>query len=188
MMTNRSLVRSVRTSRKSSATFEVLEDRRLMSAALTSPQPVVAMDWKGQQIEARSGEWILGLSGKTDLMRDKIAPAQVRALQRRLGGEGGGVRVEQQLGRTGQFLLQVPDSVGYDRALASAKTLPGFEFSSWNGFLAPTQNDWLACLEALRDPALRRDVGERARESVIKKYSKEEQARRLIEVLLSLLY
>jgi len=55
-----------------------------------------------------------------------------------------------------------------------------------NGFLARTQTDWLACLEALRDPALRRDVGERARESVIKKYSKEEQARRLIEVLLGL--
>jgi len=56
-----------------------------------------------------------------------------------------------------------------------------------NGFLARTQTDWLTCLEALRDPGLRRAMGERARETVIKTYSKEEQACRLIEALLAIL-
>src|SRR5206468_5480658 len=51
-----------------------------------------------------------------------------------------------------------------------------------NGFLARTEHDWLACLDALRDPALRRDMGGTARQTVIKRYSKNEQARLLIEV------
>jgi hypothetical protein len=56
-----------------------------------------------------------------------------------------------------------------------------------NGFLPRTQSAWLTCLEALRDPVLRRDIGETARQTVIKKYSKEEQARRLIQALHALL-
>jgi glycosyltransferase involved in cell wall biosynthesis len=56
-----------------------------------------------------------------------------------------------------------------------------------NGFLARSRHDWIECLETLRDPALRRGIGERARESVMKKYSMDEQARRLIEVLRSLI-
>lgn len=51
------------------------------------------------------------------------------------------------------------------------------------GFLARTPADWFSCLEALRDPARRREVGERGREAVIKAYSKEEQARLLLEAL-----
>lgn len=52
-----------------------------------------------------------------------------------------------------------------------------------NGFLAPTRRDWMDSLEALRDPQLRRDIGERARVSVVERYSQHEQARRLIDVL-----
>lgn len=52
-----------------------------------------------------------------------------------------------------------------------------------NGFLARNREDWMACLEALRDPSLRQAVGEQARASVLQPYSMQEQARRLIAVL-----
>ncbi|OWW19687.1 glycosyltransferase family protein [Noviherbaspirillum denitrificans] len=52
-----------------------------------------------------------------------------------------------------------------------------------NGFFAQSYADWNKCLGALRDPALRRTMGERARESVRESYSMENQARRLITVL-----
>jgi glycosyltransferase involved in cell wall biosynthesis len=55
-----------------------------------------------------------------------------------------------------------------------------------NGFIAATRAQWLEYLDALRDPALRQQVGERAREAVVERYSKREQARRLISVLRSL--
>jgi hypothetical protein len=55
-----------------------------------------------------------------------------------------------------------------------------------NGFLAACRTDWLEYLERLRDPAVRTAVGERARASVIGRYSKEEQARRLISVIVKL--
>jgi len=52
-----------------------------------------------------------------------------------------------------------------------------------NGYLARSQRDWIECLDALRDPTLRRSIGNEARESVLTKYSMEAQARRLTEVL-----
>jgi glycosyltransferase involved in cell wall biosynthesis len=52
-----------------------------------------------------------------------------------------------------------------------------------NGFLARSRRDWIQCLEALRDPDARREIGQRARESVLVRYSMDEQARRLIAVL-----
>ena len=52
-----------------------------------------------------------------------------------------------------------------------------------NGFFARSKQDWITILESLRDPVIRRSVGERARASVIKRYSMQEQARRLIAVL-----
>jgi hypothetical protein len=56
-----------------------------------------------------------------------------------------------------------------------------------NGFFARDRNEWHACLEALRDPTRRRTVGERARTSVIGKYSMQAQAAALVPVLHSLL-
>lgn len=56
-----------------------------------------------------------------------------------------------------------------------------------NGFFARSQEDWQKCLTALRDPDLRRAMGERARASVLERYGQEEQARRLIGVLRGLL-
>jgi hypothetical protein len=52
-----------------------------------------------------------------------------------------------------------------------------------NGFLARSLQERLECLDELRDPARRRIVGERARESVLQRYSMGEQGRRLIGVL-----
>jgi Glycosyl transferases group 1 len=52
-----------------------------------------------------------------------------------------------------------------------------------NGFLATSPTDWLECLEALRDPVLRRQVGERARESVCERFSMAAQAHGLVRVL-----
>ena len=46
-----------------------------------------------------------------------------------------------------------------------------------NGFLARSRDEWLACLQELRDPQRRLEVGAAARASVIKRYSQAEQAR-----------
>lgn len=55
-----------------------------------------------------------------------------------------------------------------------------------NGFLASTRKEWIAYLELLRDPELRQRVGSAARQSVLQRYSMQEQARLLIVVLDSL--
>lgn len=52
-----------------------------------------------------------------------------------------------------------------------------------NGFLASTGEQWQECFEALRDPGLRVQIGVNARDSVLLRYSKEEQARLLIVAL-----
>ncbi len=57
--------------------------------------------------------------------------------------------------------------------------------SGENGFLADSRADWLRNLEALRDPALRIEIGKQARASVIGRYSKQEQARLLVQALRS---
>lgn len=52
-----------------------------------------------------------------------------------------------------------------------------------NGYIATTRADWFACLDALRDPRLRQSIGQNARDSVIQRFSKEEQGRKLVQVL-----
>lgn len=52
-----------------------------------------------------------------------------------------------------------------------------------NGFFARTASDWNSCLTALRDPARRHAIGLAARASVAHKYSMQEQAEKLIKVL-----
>lgn len=56
-----------------------------------------------------------------------------------------------------------------------------------NGFFAYTRAEWLECLEALRDPQLRKTVGMAARDSVIEHYSMQNQADKLIKVFNTLL-
>ena len=71
-----------------------------------------------------------------------------------------------------------------------ATPLPSYEpviEQGSNGFLARSRQEWFEYLEALRDPTLRQTIGERARESVLNRYSMQEQARCLIKVLRDLL-
>jgi glycosyltransferase involved in cell wall biosynthesis len=56
-----------------------------------------------------------------------------------------------------------------------------------NGFFARSRDDWRTCLETLRDPDLRRAIGERARASVTERYSMRAQAAALAAVLGGLL-
>jgi glycosyltransferase involved in cell wall biosynthesis len=52
-----------------------------------------------------------------------------------------------------------------------------------NGLFAAGRQQWLACLERLRDPALRRSMGERARAAVLHDYSDQAQAASLLAAL-----
>jgi glycosyltransferase involved in cell wall biosynthesis len=52
-----------------------------------------------------------------------------------------------------------------------------------NGFIAVTRTEWVACLKELRNPLLRKEIGRQARRSVLTRFSKDEQAVKLIRVL-----
>jgi glycosyltransferase involved in cell wall biosynthesis len=52
-----------------------------------------------------------------------------------------------------------------------------------NAFFARSRSDWLDCLHRLRDPDLRREMGIKARQSVLTRYSLEAQAELFIGVL-----
>jgi hypothetical protein len=52
-----------------------------------------------------------------------------------------------------------------------------------NGYLASNHNAWRECLETLRNPDLRKSMGNAARQSVLERYSLAEQARLFIAVL-----
>lgn len=52
-----------------------------------------------------------------------------------------------------------------------------------DALFARSPGEWLQHLQTLRDPVVRRTMGRAARESVLRRYSKEEQAHRLIAVL-----
>ncbi|WP_280154018.1 glycosyltransferase [Piscinibacter sp. XHJ-5] len=72
-----------------------------------------------------------------------------------------------------------------------ASPIPSYEAvieQGVNGFLARSPAEWWDRLDALRDPALRQRIGERARRSVQARYSMNEQARRLLAVLHDLVH
>jgi hypothetical protein len=67
-----------------------------------------------------------------------------------------------------------------------ASPIPSYEsviVDGVNGFLARSVRDWRRRLDALRDPQLRREIGPRARASVLPRFSKALQAERFIAVL-----
>lgn len=71
-----------------------------------------------------------------------------------------------------------------------ASTIPSYEpviKQGDNGYLANSQSEWIACLEALKEPVKRIKIGKSARDCAIEKYSMDEQARLFIEVLHSLI-
>jgi glycosyltransferase involved in cell wall biosynthesis len=70
-----------------------------------------------------------------------------------------------------------------------ATPIPAYEAvveSGRNAFLANSRADWIKCLQNLRDPDARREMGQAARASVINRYSMKEQARLLIDAIQSL--
>jgi hypothetical protein len=107
--------------------FEALEGRRLMSVG-TLDNAVVDVDWHGEQVRAESGEYILSLDPSARLVNGRAATRQVAALQNVLDLKAAGVRVEEYLGRPGEFLLDAPQGTGYEQVLAAVKPLKGFEF------------------------------------------------------------
>lgn len=67
-----------------------------------------------------------------------------------------------------------------------ATPIPSYEVlidQGRNGFLANSLDEWMDGLNTLRDPTVRRDIGERARATVVSRFSMDEQARLLIETL-----
>ncbi|NMM75348.1 hypothetical protein B2J88_45545 [Rhodococcus sp. SRB_17] len=67
-----------------------------------------------------------------------------------------------------------------------ATPIPSYEpiiESGVNAFFADTRRDWIRCLEILRDPAVRRSVGAKARTSVVDRFSQTQQARLLVAAL-----
>lgn len=71
-----------------------------------------------------------------------------------------------------------------------AYPIPSYEsviVTGRNGFLAKSTREWSDYLWALRNPVLRKTIGDAARLSVIDTYSKQEQARKFIEVILRVL-
>ncbi|MDO8264608.1 MAG: glycosyltransferase [Gallionella sp.] len=52
-----------------------------------------------------------------------------------------------------------------------------------NSFLARNEAEWLSYLSALRDPVLRRSIGQQARQTALAEYSMERQAEKLLAVL-----
>lgn len=67
-----------------------------------------------------------------------------------------------------------------------ATPIPAYEeviHQGENGFLAVSREDWIRCYRALEDPERRREMGERARSSVLRRYSIEAQADSVAAVL-----
>jgi len=56
-----------------------------------------------------------------------------------------------------------------------------------NGYIARTPHDWVRAIDELRDPLRRQQLGAAARASALERFSKAEQASRLVRVLNSLL-
>ena len=87
------------------------------------------------------------------------------------------------------YMLGLRDVAGWEMPVV-ASPIPSYApvmQSGVEGFFAATREEWLDRLDALRDPALRRRMGERARETVLQRYSMEEQARLLIRILRGLI-
>lgn len=69
-----------------------------------------------------------------------------------------------------------------------ATPIPSYESiieSGVNGLFARDRLDWMRCLEILRDPKVRKSMGEKGRASVAERFSQTRQARLLIEALRS---
>src|SRR3954447_11295167 len=93
--------------------FEILEGRQLLSV----DNPVVAMDWQGEAGKADAGEYILSLAPSARLVTGRDGGGQLAAVQHVIDGRGGAesFKVEEYLGRPGEFLLDVPQGRTFEQ-------------------------------------------------------------------------
>jgi subtilisin family serine protease len=107
---------------------ELLESRQLLS-----DNPVVTIDWNGQQAQAKAGEWILSLS-PTPAIRHRPVAVQERLIRRTMQRAAatdaavGSIDVQKYLGRPGQFLLEGSPAVTFAQLSASAGKLGAFQY------------------------------------------------------------
>lgn len=90
---------------------------------------------------------------------------------------------------TGEWRLKSENRLTLKMAIGLpvvATPIPSYESvieQGVNGFLARSVDDWVRCLNALRDPDARLAIGRNARETALSGYSQQYQAQRLIQVL-----
>jgi subtilisin family serine protease len=98
----------------------------------------VEMQWQGEKIYAKQGEWILTFTHKAaefndrgelvDLNIEFAGPSTPgRGMQRRLDEVAPGVRFERYIGVKHEVLIKVPAGMGAERLQHTLSRLPGFE-------------------------------------------------------------
>jgi len=110
------------------AITEPLEPRRMLSvdasvAARLEGDGFAAMDWKGQEVYARPGRWIVRLDGL-----DGKPGRQLEAANARLAGLGESLRASEHLGSDGLIVVDAPANVAAPELEQSLHRVPGFRF------------------------------------------------------------
>jgi hypothetical protein len=127
------------------ATFglDELEPRRLLADA----SGIVKIEWRGQEIEMRQGEWIVALTRPdptydedTERWTYDLVPSRsttpTESLDSALdAAKEIGVEFKKYLGLEDLFLVKVPDDVSYQQLLAVIDDVPGFEYMEPNGIM-----------------------------------------------------
>lgn len=128
--------------------LEWLEPRTLLSAApLDGEGPIVGDDllppaearvitWRGDEVPARPGQWLVRFAGPTG-----TASQQTAAIQRSLADAGLDWTVPDHLGADGLVLLATPSELGYDQVQAALQDVAGVQYvepnlvGRWSGTL-----------------------------------------------------
>ena len=112
-------------------------ERRL----LLSDNPVVTIDWQGQQAQARAGEYVLSLDPASSFVRHKSLAHQQRMIGRVVQRHAHGARgtpglaevtVHKYLGRAGWFLLEAPHDLPFAAIDSAAHDIGGFRYAQPN--------------------------------------------------------
>ncbi|HEY0007905.1 MAG TPA: S8 family serine peptidase [Tepidisphaeraceae bacterium] len=117
------------------ATFiENLEPRRLLSAGV--PQAVLdqgyqPIQWHGQQAYAKPGQWMLKMNDVSGSQE-----AQLKGINKLLGGLGQGLKADRHLGADGLVRLQGPKDAAIDKLKGVLKKLDRF------GYIEPDLAVW----------------------------------------------
>jgi subtilisin family serine protease len=138
--------------RASTSIVEQLEMRRLLSS-VTPPAigDLIKMDYNGQQIDARAGEWIVGLShpaihdaAGNVVVKHTFDTKPVEDALPGLDASQLGIQFDRYLGVDYLFSVTAPTTVSYDQLHTALGALPGFQFVEPNGvmhYASTTPND-----------------------------------------------